>query len=410
MSDYKGIGSGVLPGYACTARLPGWKKPRVTGALSPAVLGGELWENAAIHLLSWLLILGLAILWIISKRDLNPSVVHGGILGFLLCLPITARRYRQMLPGVLWDSIGPLSKLRQKRHLRLVPFRSTACISREDIRHLPPETLQTASQENSQYKETVAAANFAASPKSRIEIISSLAVFAIATCMVPTIANGFAVLALYGTIFFLQLSDLMILLEATRLGLDNAQNNPMYRKSGNRKFPNVARVMCGHRIGRSLSSELGIERGISQKRYISQRQSERHLGVEGNLDRPNDAFKITQRVLRGVWQDGGERIEAELWTEFGPEVQLRILHLAFCPPFGGVPRVQVEQLEGPPARVRLAQLFPHGVRIEVKLHGQPEKDSSVRLRVYAFGSPLGGNVAPKPPHPQVSELCRESSV
>jgi hypothetical protein len=44
-----------------------------------------------------------------------------------------------------------------------------------------------------------------------------------------------------------------------------------------------------------------------------------------------------------------------------------ILHAAFCPPFARTPRLEVQQIEGPPARIKTSQLFAHGARLELRL-------------------------------------------
>ncbi|MBN2578236.1 MAG: hypothetical protein JXB10_04525 [Pirellulales bacterium] len=43
------------------------------------------------------------------------------------------------------------------------------------------------------------------------------------------------------------------------------------------------------------------------------------------------------------------------------------VHVAFCPPFSRTPELAVEQVDGPEARIKTAQLFPYGVRLDLKL-------------------------------------------
>ncbi len=43
------------------------------------------------------------------------------------------------------------------------------------------------------------------------------------------------------------------------------------------------------------------------------------------------------------------------------------VHVAFCPPLRATPELLVEQIGGPEARVKTAQLLPYGVRLDLKL-------------------------------------------
>lgn len=73
------------------------------------------------------------------------------------------------------------------------------------------------------------------------------------------------------------------------------------------------------------------------------------------------------------------------WTQasFAAGARTASVHLAFCPPFIAVPEVELRQLDGPAARLKVAQLFPYGARIDVKLDGQPAKPAVVKLEFQA---------------------------
>jgi hypothetical protein len=58
------------------------------------------------------------------------------------------------------------------------------------------------------------------------------------------------------------------------------------------------------------------------------------------------------------------------------------LHIAFCPPFESAPEVEVEQVSGVAANVRVGMTLPQGVRFDVKRLGKAQKDASVVLAFY----------------------------
>ena len=59
------------------------------------------------------------------------------------------------------------------------------------------------------------------------------------------------------------------------------------------------------------------------------------------------------------------------------------VHVAFCPPLRATPELLVEQIGGPEARVKTAQLLPYGVRLDLKLAVAPEEPASVLLQFFA---------------------------
>jgi len=62
------------------------------------------------------------------------------------------------------------------------------------------------------------------------------------------------------------------------------------------------------------------------------------------------------------------------------------VHVAFCPPFAGIPKVTAEQISGPPARVRVGVVLPHGARVDVRLAAKPSMAPQlVVLRFAAAG-------------------------
>jgi hypothetical protein len=63
------------------------------------------------------------------------------------------------------------------------------------------------------------------------------------------------------------------------------------------------------------------------------------------------------------------------------------VHVAFCPPFARTPKVALQQLDGPPARIRTVQLLPYGVRFDLKLAAVSEAAQSLLLEFSAQSEP-----------------------
>jgi hypothetical protein len=57
--------------------------------------------------------------------------------------------------------------------------------------------------------------------------------------------------------------------------------------------------------------------------------------------------------------------------------------VAFCPPFARTPQVNVEQLDGPEARIKVVQILPYGVRCDLKLAGASDAPATVLLQLAA---------------------------
>ena len=64
-----------------------------------------------------------------------------------------------------------------------------------------------------------------------------------------------------------------------------------------------------------------------------------------------------------------------------------IVHVAFCPPFAGVPQVEAESLDGPACDIRPTLVLPWGVRWECKLTDPATINMSVVLEFFAAEGP-----------------------
>ena len=59
------------------------------------------------------------------------------------------------------------------------------------------------------------------------------------------------------------------------------------------------------------------------------------------------------------------------------------LHVAFCPPFTATPEITAVQVDGPQARIKIAQLLPYGVRMDLRLVAPNDQSASVLVQITA---------------------------
>jgi len=95
------------------------------------------------------------------------------------------------------------------------------------------------------------------------------------------------------------------------------------------------------------------------------------------------AADVLQQLTRSQADDGSEQLAGWLRMPFSAGQRTASVHVAFCPPFAKTPQVMVEQLDGPPARIKTAQLLPYGARLDLKLSAMSEDADSVLLQFFA---------------------------
>lgn len=81
----------------------------------------------------------------------------------------------------------------------------------------------------------------------------------------------------------------------------------------------------------------------------------------------DEILDLRQNLRRGVTADGVDVLVGEVHAVFLAEQRIETVHLAFCPPFERTPTLDLEQLDGPEARIEVGQLVPYGARLELKL-------------------------------------------
>jgi hypothetical protein len=95
---------------------------------------------------------------------------------------------------------------------------------------------------------------------------------------------------------------------------------------------------------------------------------------------PNE---VVQQLTRSRAADGVESLAGWLRIPFAAGQRTGSVHVAFCPPLAATPELSVEQIGGPPSRVKTAQLLPYGVRLDLKLAAAAEEPTSVLLQFTA---------------------------
>ena len=106
------------------------------------------------------------------------------------------------------------------------------------------------------------------------------------------------------------------------------------------------------------------------------------LALEGNPSR-DLVGNVLQRIERVQSADAGDILSGSVATQFARGQATAHIHLAFCPPFDRVPRLDYRQVAGPAARVKVGQVLPHGVRFDVKLASPAPEPTRLVLDVRA---------------------------
>ncbi|HEV3024790.1 MAG TPA: hypothetical protein VGX76_20075 [Pirellulales bacterium] len=97
--------------------------------------------------------------------------------------------------------------------------------------------------------------------------------------------------------------------------------------------------------------------------------------------RPHE--QITQRMVRSTAADGSDVLRGSARAELAAGSMAAKVHVAFCPPFATLPRLELGQSAGPPARIGVGQILPQGARIEVRLDEPARRAVAVWLEFEA---------------------------
>jgi len=92
---------------------------------------------------------------------------------------------------------------------------------------------------------------------------------------------------------------------------------------------------------------------------------------------------VTQQLTRSTTARGGDVLCGALRLDLAAGQRTGNLHVAFCPPFAGTPEITAVQVDGPEARIKIAQLLPYGVRMDVKLLAPSDEPAGVLVQFSA---------------------------
>ena len=92
---------------------------------------------------------------------------------------------------------------------------------------------------------------------------------------------------------------------------------------------------------------------------------------------------VTQQLTRSTTAQGGDLLCGALRLDLAAGQRTGNLHVAFCPPFAGTPEITAAQVDGPEARIKIAQLLPYGVRMDVKLIAPSDEPTGVLVQFTA---------------------------
>ncbi|MCE5267202.1 MAG: hypothetical protein LLG00_04895 [Planctomycetaceae bacterium] len=126
--------------------------------------------------------------------------------------------------------------------------------------------------------------------------------------------------------------------------------------------------------------QLVVERGADCQPATETGQVN-NLPHNSTCDVPSD--DIVQQLTRTRADTGAEEIAGWLRTSFAAHQRTASVHVAFCPPLNVAPEVAVEQVDGPDARIKVAQVLAYGVRLDLKLATAMDEPASVLLQFSA---------------------------
>jgi hypothetical protein len=74
---------------------------------------------------------------------------------------------------------------------------------------------------------------------------------------------------------------------------------------------------------------------------------------------------VEQLLVRRRDPEWGDVLHGWVRARLAPRQQRASVHIAFCPPFAGLPEVECEAVGDPAVRVSVGQCFPYGARLDV---------------------------------------------
>ncbi len=104
--------------------------------------------------------------------------------------------------------------------------------------------------------------------------------------------------------------------------------------------------------------------------------------VEDELDEELLSPDIDQQMTRGRDEEGRVYVQGVARVRVPAGHRAASLHIAICPPFDELPQVQVEQIAGPPAIVRVGMSLLQGIRFDVRTSQVTNADEAIIVEFY----------------------------
>lgn len=136
------------------------------------------------------------------------------------------------------------------------------------------------------------------------------------------------------------------------------------------------RGRIGHRRPRTIATHPPAAAPQPQQQpidVIQQRLAEPQLETNDESIPEN----VVQQLTRVREENGRESLHGILRGSFAAGERTQNLHVAFCPPLAGVPQFSFEQVDGPPASIKAAQVESFGARLEVRLDAALDEPADV---------------------------------
>jgi hypothetical protein len=134
------------------------------------------------------------------------------------------------------------------------------------------------------------------------------------------------------------------------------------------------------RFGRNLPTARELAPGRRFSAPASSAEPTSSLVIDRELDEELDEKldeAVWQQFERRVREDGTQAIAGWVRADVAARARHATAHVAICPPFDRAPECFAEQMAGPSAQIKIAQVLAHGVRFEIKLDEPADEPARV---------------------------------
>ena len=131
--------------------------------------------------------------------------------------------------------------------------------------------------------------------------------------------------------------------------------------------------------GPDAARKQGTQRTL-RRSTVEPAPRERSVPSIDELPGIGDDLQIVQHLVRRQTETS-EQIEGWLRCDFSPGQRTAAAHVAFCPPLGALPTVEarIDSRHGAAATCKVAELYVHGARFDVRLASPAQQATAVRV-------------------------------